>query len=124
MSRNESSSVVGLLAIGALIIMCIVGGFRSCSVGTGELTYIEATVTDKGIKSVSKSEDMYLVYTKTADGVEVFQITDSWLAGRFDSSDVYASIEVGKTYKFGVRGERNEFMSWYPNIYEFEEIAE
>ena len=106
-----------------MIVILFASLYRSCSVGTGEIRHVEATVTDKGIKRISES-DVYLVYTKTDEGVEVFQITDSLLAGRFNSADVYASIEVGKTYDFGVRGERNELLSWYPNIYEWEEVTE
>ena len=107
----------------ALVIAVLFASlYRSCSVGTGEIRHVEATVTDKGIKRINES-DVYLVYTKTDEGVEVFQITDSLLAGRFNSADVYASIEVGKTYDFGVRGERNEFLSWYPNIYEWDVVS-
>jgi hypothetical protein len=62
-----------------------------------------------------------LVYTKdTNDKIYVYEITDAWLAGRFNSSNVYAGIEVGKTYNFTVGGSRKEFLSWYPNIYEYE----
>ena len=108
-------------AIALVMVVLFASFYRSCSVGAGEIRHVEATVTDKGIKQISKS-DVYLVYTKTDEGVEVFQITDSIIAGRFNSADVYASIEVGKTYDFGVRGERNELLSWYPNIYEWEEV--
>lgn len=53
-----------------------------------------ATVTDKTVKN-GKEESKYLVYTKTADGeVAVFEITDALFAFRFNSSDVYAGIEV------------------------------
>ena len=44
--------------------------------------------------------------------------------GRFNSSDMYAEIEVGKTYKFEVGGSRNELWSWYPNIYKYEEVEQ
>ncbi len=116
--------VLMIAVVTTILLIFILGSlYRSCSVGTGEIRHLEATVTDKGIKRISES-DVYLVYTKTDEGVEVFQITDSILAGRFNSADVYASIEVGKTYDFGVRGERNEFLSWYPNIYEWDEVSE
>jgi len=113
--------VIYLGGLALVIVVLFASFYRSCSVGTGEIRHVEATVTDKGIKRINES-DVYLVYTKTDEGVEVFQITDSILAGRFNSADVYASIEVGKTYDFGVRGERNELLSWYPNIYEWDEV--
>lgn len=101
--------------------------YRSYDKGAGEERVITATVTDKGVKSVDKSTQKYLVYTELDDGddgVEVFEITDSLISGRFNSADVYAKIKVGKTYKFTVRGHRNGFFSWYPNIYDFEEVKE
>lgn len=111
--------------IGIFIIVLLGVTYRSCSVGTGEMRYVTTSVTDKNIKRASESSDIYLIYTKTDDGtIEVFQVTDSLLAGRFNSSDVYAAIEVGHKYKFGVRGDRAPLFSWYPNIYEFEEISD
>ena len=118
---SQLVTLIGGIAL--VIVVLFTSFFRSCSVGAGEIRYVEATVTDKGIKRISNS-DVYLVYTKTDEGIEVFQITDSIIARRFNSADVYASIEVGKTYNFGVRGERNELLSWYPNIYEWDEVSE
>lgn len=106
-----------------IIIALIISGYRSCSVGAGKERMVRATVTEKGIKRTNE-EDIYLVYTKVDNDIAVFQITDSLIAGRFNSSDVYASIEVGKTYDFTVRGTRNEFMSWYPNIYEYKLVED
>ena len=60
--------------------------------------------------------DTYLIYTKDA----TYEITDSWLYGRFDSSDLYGRIEVGKTYKVKVGGTRVPFLSVYPCIHEVE----
>lgn len=82
------------------------------------------TVTDKNVKNNS-NEGKYLIYCKDADdNIKVYEITDSLLYGRFDSSDVYAQISVNKTYEFTVGGSRNGFMSWYPNIYEYKEVKE
>ena len=80
--------------------------------------------TDKAVKNDGDS-GKYLVFTEDANGeIYTFEITDSFLGGRFDSSDVYAAIKVGNTYTFTVGGSRNEFMSWYPNIYEYELVKE
>ena len=113
------------IVVMSMIIIIVFGiyGYRACSVGTGELRKVRSTVTDKGIKRINE-EDKYMIYTDTGEGTEVFQISDSLLAGRFDSADVYAKIQVGKTYDFSVRGDRNGFMSWYPNIYEVKEVSE
>ena len=83
---------------------------------------ITATVTDKEVKN-KKEDSKYLVYTKDEIGdIQVCEITDALFAWQFDSSDIYAGIEIGKTYVFDVGGSRNKFFSWYPNIYGYEEV--
>lgn len=126
MRRNEIISGIGraiFLVIVVVIVIC--AGLASCAEswrkGTERREEI-GTVTDKGTKR-SGDDDKYLVYTKDENGEsQVFEITDSILAGRFNSSDVYSEIEIGKTYEFTVGGSRNQFMSWYPNIYTFKEV--
>lgn len=126
-NRKGYLDIEAVVAIGGIlfliIVICVSCG-RSISVGTGDLEYVEVTVVDKAVKNYS-NRGTYLVYCEDANReIQVYQITDSLLAGRFNSSDVYGSIRVGKKYRFGVRGARNEIMSWYPNIYEFELISE
>ena len=114
-----------LCAIGVFVIVAclLVECGRAVDKGTDFRTEI-GTVTDKGTKRKG-DEDKYLVYTVGEDGeTRTYEVTDSFIAGRFNSSDVYAGIEVGKTYEFTVAGGRNGFMSWYPNIYEYKEILE
>ena len=83
---------------------------------------VTVTVTDKAVKN-NGDNGKYLVFTEDTKGnVITFEITDSWVKGRFNSSDVYAAIKSGNTYNFTVGGSRNELMSWYPNIYEYELI--
>ncbi len=100
--------------------------YRSFSVAFGEEKDIIGTVTDKNVKRVTLAEtakDVYLVYTEADDGsINVFQITDSILARRFNSSDVYAGIKVGTKYHFYVRGRRVPIFSWYPNIYDYKVV--
>lgn len=117
------SSFIGLIFILFFLGGCFISCNRSLEVSTGEEQIVVGTVTDKGIKRIH-DEDTYLIYTKDIDTnkPEVYQITDSILAGRFDSADVYADIEVGKTYQFGIRGSRSTFFSWYPNIYSCKEM--
>lgn len=76
------------------------------------------TVQEKKVK-----DDRYLIFGKKEDGeVSVFEVTDSWLMMRFDSSDVYGALEDGHTYRIVTRGYRVKLLSWYPNIYEYEEL--
>lgn len=85
-------------------------------------TYYNYTVTDKTVKNNSNNS-LYLVYTKDSNGdVMVFSVDDRLLIGRYDASDDYAKIEVGKTYNFETVGIRNHFLSKYPDIIEMEEM--
>lgn len=70
-------------------------------------------VTDKMVK-----DDVYLIYSENT----TYEITDSWLYPRFDSSDLYGKIQVGETYKITIGGRRVPFWSLYPNIYKAEKI--
>lgn len=126
MRKNGNFSGIGYAIFLVVVVIIVIGiGLASCaqSVNQGlERREEIGTVTDKGIKR-SGDDDKYLVYTKDENGnSQVFEVTDNILAGRFNSSDVYAEIEIGKTYEFTVGGSRNQFMSWYPNIYSFEEV--
>lgn len=58
------------------------------------------------------AESKYLIF---ADG-ETFENTDSWLALKFNSSDVYGYIQKGQTCDFQVTGFRIPFFSSYRNI--------
>ena len=79
-----------------------------------------ATVTDK---SRAIEGDGYLIFTTLDNGqIKVFENDDSFLKGKFNSSDVYAQIEIGKTYIFKVYGYRIPLLSWYENITRFHEI--
>lgn len=82
--------------------------------------HIVIEVTDKAVKN-----DKYMVYGRTVTEDHLpksYEVTDSVLARRYDSSDIYGEIEVGKTYEMIVGGNRIPFMSWYPNIYEVIEV--
>lgn len=125
--KNYSSRNTGLLwMVFCLLIAVIVLGvniYRPFN-KANNLRDVTVTVTDKAVKNDGDS-GKYLVFTEDKDGnIATFEITDSWIFGRFNSSDVYAAIKVGDTYTFTVGGSRNEFLSWYPNIYEYKLIDE
>jgi len=79
-------------------------------------TVITITVENKDIKAGDESSK-FLIWTKEN---EVLENTDSFLFGKFNSSDLYGKIEVGKTYKVLVAGWRIPFWSMYRNIIRFE----
>jgi hypothetical protein len=112
-SRRKTSSGELIFYLVILMIGIVValseGIIKCCNERT-----ITTTVTDKGVKRHGESNDKYLVYTD--DGT--YEITDSLFWPRFDSSDLYGCIEVGKTYQFTVAGYRVPLLTMYPNIYE------
>lgn len=81
---------------------------------------VTVTVTDKGTKRKGDSDDKYLVYTN----VTTYEITDSLLKWRWNSSDLYGSIEVGKTYEIETGGYRIPLLSTYQNIYKATEVEQ
>lgn len=77
---------------------------------------VHATVTDKERVTSSSSDgsttSKYLVYTDK----EVFQNTDSMVAGKFNSSNVQGYLQKGCAYDLKVIGFRMPFFSAYQNI--------
>lgn len=106
--------LLGLVVCG---VLAAIYGSRSY-VRTRE---VETTVTGKDRVCPSNSgslECKYLVFT--LDGT--FQLSDSLIAGRYDSSDLYGKIRPGQKYRLTVYGWRFGPSSMYPNIKKAEEI--
>ena len=122
-SESENILWVTVIFIIAIVIVLGVGIYRPFN-KVSDMRDVTVTVTDKTVKN-DGDDGKYLIFTEDKDGnIATFEITDSWIAGRFNSSDVYAAIKVGNTYTFTVGGSRNEFMSWYPNIYEYKLVED
>jgi hypothetical protein len=100
----------GLIILIIIVVLC---GIPGC-IQANKQDVVTITVESKDIKTYDKNSK-YLVWSKEN---EVFEITDSMWVGRFNSSDFYGRIEVGKTYKVKVIGYRVPFLSWYRNIIE------
>lgn len=106
--------------ISILFILLFIGGFYPSINKIIDKRTVYAEVTGKAVKG---QEGKYLIYTVDKQGIpQVYEITDSLLKLRFDSSDVYAGIKEGSVYNFEVCGERVRIFSLYPNIYKYEEI--
>ena len=61
----------------------------------------------------------YLIYGELADGTPcVLQNTDARLRDKYNGSDIYQRIEIGRVYTFFVVGEREPKRARYPNIIE------
>ena len=122
-SESENILWVTVIFIIAIIIVLGVSIYRPFN-KVSDMRDVTVTVTDKTVKN-DGDDGKYLIFTEDKDGnIVTFEITDSLIAGRFNSSDVYAAIKVDNTYTFTVGGSRNEFMSWYPNIYEYKLVED
>ncbi|AHL18569.1 secreted protein [Microbacterium phage vB_MoxS-ISF9] len=75
-------------------------------------------VTDKYVKVESKSSAKMV-----ASSCGVFTVEDELSQGNWNSADVYASIEVGKTYDFETYGYRNGFLGAFPNVNSATEVG-
>ena len=86
----------------------------------------EYVVTIVKTERVNNKEDSkYLIFCETESGESiVFENTDSFLRGKFNSSDIYGSLQIGKKYKVTAVGIRIPFLSAYKNIISFEELEE
>ena len=78
---------------------------------------IKVTKTDRIVETSGEGKDLsvtskYLVYTKE----ETFENTDSWVFGKFNSSDFQGRLTTDSTYKVKVVGWRLPFFSTYRNI--------
>lgn len=82
---------------------------------------IHVSVTDKQVKR-SNEDDIYLVYGLTDDGdTYVASIEDDLIHLKFNSSDIFAGIQVGHSYTFQTYGIRVPIFSMYPNIQSYKE---
>ena len=100
-------------------LICLLGGYPTAYY----LSATDTTITVKRLERIVESSwsgetasttSKYLVFTNN----EVLENTDSWLYLKFSSSDLYAKLKEGQTYKIKVAGWRIPFLSWYRNIIE------
>ncbi len=123
---NSKIDFLGCLCILLIVVMIVVAiiGLARPFDKAFNIKDITITVTDKVVKNGNDS-GKYLIFGEDENGtVHTFEITDSSLRFRFNSSDVYAAIKTGSKYEFTVGGSRNHFLSWYPNIYEYKLLQE
>lgn len=110
-------STIKNVLIGAIIIFIMIAIINPKIIFSNTYT---CKVTDKAVKRY-EDKDTYLIYTvDDAGAAHVFENKDSAIPPKFNSSDLYAIIEIGETYTFHVRGIRLNIFSMYENIYSVE----
>lgn len=78
----------------------------------GTMTTVSNYEIIKTERVIDGNSSRYLIFAKQ----ETLQNTDTWLALKFNSSDIYGKISVGQNCTFKVTGFRIPFFSWYRNI--------
>ena len=111
----------GSLWIGAFVLLAIMVIISAIYMVKYAFTEGSETITvkDKWVKP--KGDDAKYLVSSTNN--QVFQITDSWVYWRWDSSNVYDSVTIGKTYIVTTQGFRFPFLSDYKNIITLEDIT-
>lgn len=109
--KNKKGQVgqIIVILIGGLIILSLLIYILGYSLTTGSEII---TIKEKWVK-YHGDDAKYLV---SSTNEQVFQITDTFFYWRFDSSDLYTSLDEGETCKIKTQGWRFPFFSNYKNI--------
>jgi hypothetical protein len=113
--KYNPAPVLGAVFMGFIVLLILAAIAASVLRVLDRDTVTNVVVTDKEritTGSGDATSSKYLIFTPN----EVFENTDSILMFKFNSSDVYGSIQRGQTCTFEVVGWRVPFLSWYRNI--------
>ena len=117
-----------IIIVVALVVAIALGSLGTMVLANVNEQYFTVRVTDKMRVSYGRiwNTHKYLVFTldEETDTVQVFENTDTTPYLKFNSSDFYARITVGKTYTFRTVGLRLPFLSMYRNIIGLKEVEE
>lgn len=122
--RRKKNTKTFFVAIMIAVILALSIGYEAIfSFNDTEYTI---TVTDKeriykGSGDTSSSK--YLVFGDDDNGNSlVFENTDCFIRGKWNSSNIQGQLKEGNTYKVTVVGYRVSFFSMYQNIIKIEEV--
>lgn len=116
-NRQHSLPLGPLIFIILLVGVCVFDYYIGF---TGETTVKDTVIGKERVNKYTNGhqDSYYVIYGEKA----TYQITDSWLKGRFDSSDMYGHIQENHSYEFHVIGKRIPILSHYQNIMEYKEL--
>ena len=123
MRRKKNTKTFFVAIMIAVILVLSIGYEAIFSFNDTEYTI---TVTDKeriykGSGDTSSSK--YLVFGDDDNGNSlVFENTDCFIRGKWNSSNIQGQLKEGNTYKVTVVGYRVSFFSMYQNIIKIEDI--
>ena len=122
MRRKRNTKTFFVVIMIAVILVLSIGYEAIFSFNDTEYTI---TVTDKeriyeGSGDTSSSK--YLVFGDDENGnALVFENTDCFIRGKWNSSNIQGQLKEGNTYKITAVGYRISFFSMYQNIIKVEE---
>lgn len=112
--KSITKVILGIVSI-IVVITFIVGLFVApIVIQYNHKQEFEGTITDKYNKRDGDKDKFYIVL----DNKTVLKNQDLLFKGRFNSSDVQATLKNGDKVKVKTIGYRVHFLSMYPNIYE------
>ena len=104
-----SVAVVGALVVGAAVAVPAYYGDKTAT----------CTVNDKDRVTNSEGGSDMRVYTSCGN----FSVGDVLVKGQFDSSDLYAQLEPGRTYELTYHGWRVPIFSMFETITDAQEVT-
>ncbi len=122
-------SKVKFIVIAVVIVLIVVFSEVIFSFNDTEYTVTitgkeRITESSKDSEGNNKTSSKYLVFANSESGNSlVFENTDCFIRGKFDSSNIQAQLKEGHTYRITIIGYRVPFFSWYQNIIKVEEVG-
>lgn len=105
-----------------IAILLLISGCSSLIMQKGNVETIEGVITDEYVKRYDDSDYFHIVITTDDGESHILQNKDALWWGKFDSADVQQDIVEGGRYRLTVAGWRVRFLSWFPNVVEYERL--
>ncbi len=101
-----------ILKVIFILVMLIFGSITTYITAYSNVKEVTVEIKDKYIKKYD-DKDIYMVVDTNNN---TYQITDLIFIFKFNSTDIYNSLETGKKYQIITSGIRSRVLSKYPNI--------
>ena len=121
----RKTKIVPIIQITLFVIILLGVIFTLLAPQFNDTEYI-ITVTDKEriYTGGENGSSKYLVFGDDENGTAlVFENTDTFIRGKWDSSNIQGQLKIGERYKITVIGYRIPFFSSYQNIIKVELVG-
>ncbi len=123
MIRKKNTRTFFVVIMIAIMLVLLIGQEAIFNFNDTEYTI---TITDKEriyTEDGNSSSSKYLIFGDDQNGNSlVFENTDCFIRGKWNSSNIQGQLKNNNTYKITVIGYRVPFLSWYQNIIKIEEV--